>query len=117
MFMRALFVALLCSTPASAGCLAVDEFAEVTGFPLDFTVPGPPEFESVHSGDKSLQFTGLFIREGLCVGKEATLLHLLQINCSTEGASEGNQITMAGKLFEAHTGYHWTSYVLDCQGP
>lgn len=117
MFMRALFVALLCSSPASAGCLAVDELVEITGYPLDFTVPGPPEFESVHSGDRSLQFTGLFIREGLCIENHANSLHLLQINCSTEGANEGTPLTMAGKLFESHSGYHWTSYVLDCQGP
>ena len=89
-------------------------------------VPGQPDFESVSSGDQELTATFLLLRQPICIDgngdpEQAPIssTQVLQLACSPEEhpelARRGDLIRLEGELFPAHTGYHWTEALLQCE--
>lgn len=109
------------ATATAADCLSWDKPVELTGFLLDGVFPGPPEYESVAHGDAALHARLLYLDEPVCVsganGEDAEPIEateLVQITCQIADDKLGQSVSIKGTLFPAHTGYHRTPALLDC---
>lgn len=105
----------------AADCMSWDEPVEMSGFLVDGVFPGPPEYESVSGGDMALQARMLFLDEPVCISgtnsedaEPIDAIELVQITCEMADERRGETVSIKGKLFPAHTGYHRTAAVLDC---
>lgn len=118
-------MALFASAPVYAtgdDCLGWDKPVTLEGFIIEGTFPGPPEYESVASGDAELQATLLYLSEPVCLPADPDMdveaiaaTELIQLACPDAMIStRGETITLQGKLFAAHTGYHVTPALLSC---
>lgn len=119
-------ILMVLSTPAMAQeCARWGEPAELSGILVEGIYPGPPEYESVERGDAAYTALLLHLTTPICVSEgfepgepaiEST--ELVQLACSPKRISRlksGERITVSGTLFSAHTGYHVTPALLDCQ--
>lgn len=113
MFAKIFFSLLLAAGPASAQCLSLDKPVTLSGYAVETTLPGPPSFEDVGSGDKRLRVTFLYSPSGYCVDGITDHVRLIQTTC--EGGKPGKLYDIPGKLYKSHTGYHWSPVVLECK--
>ncbi|WP_321449292.1 DUF4431 domain-containing protein [uncultured Cohaesibacter sp.] len=116
MFMRAFIFFSLLATPSFAECLPVNEPISLSGYPAKITMPGPPEYLSVAKGDRSLNVQVLLTNgTTVCTEYGEVSLNAIQTTCDLQNLPAGSPIDLTGELFIAHTGYHWTPVLLDCQ--
>jgi Domain of unknown function (DUF4431) len=123
---RFLIAALLASGPgiALSACLSYEP-TEVTlvGVVTFKTFAGPPNYESVASGDRAERVAVLELKEPICVrGKSPDLINeprdgimtvqLVIISRSPVTLVEGHKIAVTGTLFGSHTGHHRTPVLL-----
>ncbi len=105
-------------------CLEWGAPAELSGILVEGVYPGPPEFESVSGGDEAYSAIMLHLKTPICVtantetGEEALAsTDLVQLACDENQLAQlvrGDRVSMAGRLFSAHTGYHVTPALFQC---
>lgn len=117
-----ILIALVVPAPAQDGCLSWDRTVTLEGYILDGVFPGPPEFEDVETGDARLEASLLYLAEPVCVSGDDALdaepveaTELVQLACPEAAISaRGRLVALTGTLFSAHTGYHRTPALLQC---
>jgi hypothetical protein len=123
---RLLIAALLASGPgiAMSACLSYGP-TEVTlvGMVNFKTFAGPPNYESIASGDRAERVALLDLKEPICVrGKSPDLINeprdgitavqLVIMSSSPVTLVEGRKVSVTGTLFGSHTGHHRTPVLL-----
>lgn len=114
-------VSLFLCGAAQAGCLSADTEVTLEGRVLEGLFAGPPEFTSVARGDEPHMAQFLYLSEPICVAADADLemeavaaVELMQLACDRTPLPMGEFVEVTGRLFPAHTGYHHTRVLLQC---
>lgn len=122
-----LYFALAAIPSAQAKCLKYEpEVVTVSGKLLRKTFAGPPNYESIKSGDAPE--TGFYLRvkrpvcavagQGSKFDESTMNVSLIQLVLKPEEYAQlrpllGQSITVKGSLFPAHTGHHHAPLLLD----
>lgn len=124
-FLGAAILAVAANPALAQTCVNWGEQVEISGILVEGLYPGAPEFQSVARGDAAIDALLLDLDTPLCVNANADLdaealasTDLVQLACSEKRAARlqrGERITLTGMLFSAHTSYHVTPALLDCQ--
>lgn len=122
-----LLALMLASLPASAACIDVTGDARLSlAGTLSLTVfPGPPDYESVDTGDLPEQTYLLQLPQPICItdggyfADPAKFFDTVHVYTSRDSiwpvlkASIGKHIEVKGLGFAAHTGHHRAPLVLE----
>lgn len=108
------------SAPADAQCVALGEPTTITGFHATLTLPGPPEYTNVATGDDPERAEIILLsHQPVCVTDSdgaALAVEVIQLSCERiPAAPPGTPISVSGSLFAAHTGHHHTAVLLQCE--
>ncbi|MBE7731513.1 hypothetical protein [Devosia faecipullorum] len=105
-------------------CAEWGQDIELTGIVVEGLYPGPPEFESVAGGDAAIDTLMLHLETPICVNGSDELetdaldfSELVQLACDYKQITKfprGEWINVSGRLFSAHTAYHVTPALLQC---
>lgn len=123
----ALSAAALLGTTApvlAQDCAEWGQHIELTGIVVEGLYPGPPEFKSVPRGDAAIDALMLHLEMPICVNGSEELeadplafTELVQLACDYKQITKfprGEWTSVAGTLFSAHTAYHVTPALLQC---
>ena len=123
---RLLIAAVLASGPgiATSACLSYEPTEVTLVGVVNFKMfAGPPNYESIASGDRAERVVLLELKEPICVrGKSPDLINeprdgittvqLVIMSSSPVTLVEGRNVAVTGTLFGSHTGHHRTPVLL-----
>ncbi|MCZ0926345.1 DUF4431 domain-containing protein [Halomonas janggokensis] len=114
----------------NGGCLVDGESAELTGKIWRETFPGPPNYESVESGDQPVTYWILTTDQPYC-GKAYNMesgdtyrlpneLTRFQLVLDSDQYTDNQSLvfenaTVTGSMFSGHTGHHNTAMLIDVE--
>ncbi|WP_319530027.1 hypothetical protein [uncultured Cohaesibacter sp.] len=91
----------------------------ILGYPLRasysvFALPGPPEFESVRSGDRKDSAMFLYVSGGVCINGKKGRYQAIHLACPDLQFIEGTPVELKGELFEADNANHKSPVLMQC---
>jgi hypothetical protein len=123
-----LSAAFLVQNSLASDCLAYEPAnVKLTGVIVRKTFPGPPNYESIHLGDKPETTWLLVLPKSVCVDQDKNepdlnaaqkgVVRIQLVFLEPERYREyaglvGKRVVAMGTLYEAHTGHHHTPVLL-----
>jgi hypothetical protein len=123
-----LVLTLSVSGRAHAECLSYNGTIRVQGTLTQQTFPGPPNYESIETGDQAETYWLVVLDGSACVAADpaddtglspavATLERIQLVvtldQCRDYADRIGHHVSVSGQLFGAHTGHHRTPVLLN----
>lgn len=127
-FSSFLGVAFAVQALAAPPCLKYEpEVVEMKGKVKRVIFPGPPNYESVKTGDQPEPYYVLFLPKGVCVQgdpkdeinseteKDIKSMQLMITDYKKHRPLLGKNVTVRGQLMHSHTGHHHTKVLVQVE--